>query len=182
MHSLLLASSFVEVRPGLIFWTLVTFILVLIVLRSRAWKPILSLVEEREKQIAASIESAKRERAEAEKLLADQKAAINAARQEAAEMMRKSQAEMERFKEQVMAEARKKADEEMASARKQIQEEKAKAIADVKAAAVDLAISAAERLMGEKMDDSKHRKMAEQFIEQMPGTGGAGAGRTAAAS
>src|SRR5262245_48189853 len=119
MHSLLLASSFVEVRPGLIFWTLVTFLLVLFVLRSRAWKPILSLVEEREKQIAASIETAKRERAEAEKLLAEQKTSIHAARQEAADLMRKGQAEMERFKEQVMAEARKKAEEEMASARKQ---------------------------------------------------------------
>jgi F-type H+-transporting ATPase subunit b len=172
MHSLLLASSFVEVRPGLIFWTLVTFVLVLVILRSRAWKPILSLVEEREKQIAASIEAAKRERLEAEKLLADQKVAINSARQEAADMMRKSQAEMERFKEQVMAEARKKAEEEMASARKQIQEEKMKAIAEVKGAAVDLALSAAERLMGEKMDDGKHRKLAEQFIEQMPGAGG----------
>lgn len=168
MHSLLLASSFVEVRPGLIFWTLVTFVLVLYVLKSRAWKPILSLVEEREKQIAASIETAKRERLEAEKLLADQKTAIAGARQEAAEMMRKGQAEMERFKEQVMAEARKKAEEEMASARRQIQEEKAKAIAEVKSAAVDLALMAAERLMGERMDDSKHRKLAEQFIDQMP--------------
>src|SRR6185295_2670376 len=128
MSWLLLASGITEVKPGLIFWTIVTFVIVALVLRSRAWGPILSLVEEREKQIAASIDSAKKERAEAEKLLSEQKAAINAARQESADMMRKSQAEMERFREQLMGEARKKAEEELQSARKQIQEEKNKAI------------------------------------------------------
>jgi len=63
MRLLLLASSLTDVRPGLIFWTLVTFILLLVVLRRTAWRPILDLVEEREKQITSSIESAKRERA-----------------------------------------------------------------------------------------------------------------------
>src|SRR5689334_18405717 len=168
MNHLLLASGLIEVKPGLIFWTLVTFILVALILRSRAWGPILSLVEEREKQIAASVEAAKKERAEAEKLLADQKVAIGQARQEAADMMRKSQAEMERFREQLMAEARKKAEEELDGARKQIQEEKNKAIAEVKGMAVDLALQATERLLGEKLDDTKHRKLAEQFIDQMP--------------
>jgi F-type H+-transporting ATPase subunit b len=168
MNHLLLASSFTEVKPGLVFWTLVTFIAVALILRSRAWGPILSLVEEREKQITASVEAAKKERAEAEKLLADQKAAIGQARQEAADMMRKSQAEMERFKEQVMAEARKKAEEELEGARKTIQEEKNKAIAEVKGVAVDLALLATERLLSEKLDDKKHRQLAEQFIDQLP--------------
>ena len=45
-------------------------------LRREAWGPILKVVDEREKAIAASIESAKRERAEAERLLAEQKEAI----------------------------------------------------------------------------------------------------------
>jgi len=167
MRLLLLASSLTDVRPGLIFWTLVTFLLLLFVLRRTAWRPILDLVEEREKQIANSIESAKRERAEAERLLTEQKTALAQSRQETAEMMRKSQTEMEAFKEQVMAEARKRADEEMVSARKQIQEEKAKAIAEVKGVAVDLAIQAAEKLLAEKLDDAKHRQLAEQFVDQI---------------
>ena len=177
MHYLVLASSLTEIRPGLIFWTLVTFIVVAIILRWKAWGPILSLVEEREKQITNAVESAKRERAEAEKLLAEQKTAIAEARREAADMMRKSQAEMEKFREQVMADARKKAEEEMESARRQIHEEKVKAIAEVKGTAVDLALATAEKLIGERMDDAKQRALAEQFIEQLP-KGGNGA-RTA---
>jgi F-type H+-transporting ATPase subunit b len=173
MRFLLLASDITTVNPGLIFWTIVTFLFVAIVLRWKAWGPILSLVEEREKQINNAIESAKIAKREAEETLREAKAAIAEARREAAEMVRKSQGEMEKFKEQMMGDARKKAEEELASARRQIQEEKAKALAEVRSMAVDLALSAAERLIGEKMDDSKHRSMAEQFIEQLPKQDGA---------
>lgn len=173
MSFVLLASSLTEIRPGLIFWTLVTFILVALVLRWKAWGPVLSLVEEREKQITNAVESAKRERAEAERLLAEQRTAIADARRESAEMLRKSQADLEKFREQVMADARKKAEEEILNARRQIQDEKAKALAEVKTTAVDLAIAAAERLLGERLDDAKHRQLATQFIETLPKANGA---------
>jgi len=165
---LLLASSLTEIRPGLIFWTLVTFILVAIILRWRAWGPVLSIIDEREKQIRNAVEGAKRERAEAERLLAEQKNAISEARRDAAEMVRRSQADMDKFKDQMMADARKKAEEELANARRQIQDEKEKAIAEVKSIAVELALSAAEKLIEERLDDPKHRALVEKFIEQLP--------------
>src|SRR6478736_2408106 len=76
----LFAASLIEVQPALIFWTLVTFILVAIFLRWKAWGPILGMVEEREKQITNAVEAAKKERAEAEKILGEQKKAIAEAR------------------------------------------------------------------------------------------------------
>ena len=166
-----LAANFLEVRPGLIFWTLITFVLVFFVLRWKAWGPILSLVEEREKQIASAIESAKRERAEAEKLLADQKTAIAEARREAAEMMRRNQQEVEKYREELMAKSRKEAEEFKANAQREIQEQKVKAIAEVKAMAVDLAMEVAGKLLNERMDDSKHRALAEQFVQGLPTKG-----------
>lgn len=168
LPNVLAASSFVEVRPGLIFWTLVTFIIVAIILRWKAWGPILSLVEEREKQIASSIEAAKRERAEAEKLLAEQKTAIAEARREAQEMLRRNQQEVEKFREELMAKSRKEAEEFKASATREIQEQKSKAIAEVKAMAVDLAMEVAGKLLNERLDDTKHRALAEQFVQGLP--------------
>src|ERR1700704_3696676 len=111
MNFLLLADPFTNVKPGLIIWTLITFIIVAFVLRRMAWGPILKAVDEREKAITGSIEAAKRERAEAEKLLGDQKTAIAGARAEAAEMMRKNQADMEKFREDLMAKSRKEAED-----------------------------------------------------------------------
>jgi F-type H+-transporting ATPase subunit b len=157
-----------EIRPGLIFWTLVTFALLAIVLRLKAWKPILELVAEREKQINNAIESAKRERAEAEKLLAEQKTAIAEARREAAEMMRRYREEMDRFRDELLAKSREEAEQLKAEAERTIHEEQAKAVAEVKAMAVDLAIEIATKLIGEQLDESKQRKLAEQFLEQLP--------------
>jgi F-type H+-transporting ATPase subunit b len=168
MSFLLLASSLTSIEPGLIFWTLVTFVLVAIILRAKAWGPILTLVQEREKQIESSLEAAKRERQEAEKLLAEQKTAIEAARREAADLMRKNQAEVERFREELLAKARKDAEELLVQNRRQIADERAKAMAEVKAMVVDLAIDISTKLIGEKLDDAKHRDLAEQFIEQLP--------------
>jgi hypothetical protein len=59
------------------------------------------VVEDREKAITTAIESAKRERAEAERLLAEQKNAISEARREAAEMIKKNQAEVERVRDEI---------------------------------------------------------------------------------
>src|SRR5260370_38455233 len=100
------ASGFTEVRPGLIFWTLVTFILVALVLRAKAWKPLLDLVAERENQIKKAIETAQHERAEAERLLAEQKAAVAEPRPVAAETMRRHQAGVERFRQRWMRRTR----------------------------------------------------------------------------
>jgi F-type H+-transporting ATPase subunit b len=168
LPNVLAASSFVEVRPGLIFWTLVTFIIVAFILRAKAWGPILSLVEEREKQIASSIEAAKRERAEAEKLLAEQKTAIAEARRDAQEMLRRNQQEVEKFREELMAKSRKEAEEFKASAQREIEEQKSKAIAEVKAMAVDLSMDVASKLLNERLDDTKHRALAEQFVAGLP--------------
>ncbi|MBE2253326.1 MAG: F0F1 ATP synthase subunit B [Myxococcus sp.] len=163
MNSLVLASSFTDVKPGLIIWTWITFIVVMLVLRKVAWGPLLRSVEAREKNIVSAIDSAKRERAEAEKLLGEQKSAIAQARQEAADQVRKTQAELEKFREELMGKARKEADDLKAEARRTIDEERLKAIADIKGEAVKLSLQIAEKLIAEKLDDSRHQAMAQQF-------------------
>jgi F-type H+-transporting ATPase subunit b len=168
MHAFLLASDFTEIRPGLIFWTIVTFLIAFVVLRWKAWGPILSLVEEREKQIQNAIDSAKRERAEAEKLLGEQKSAIAEARREAAEMMRRNQADVEKMRDELIAKAQKEAAESKQQALREIEAEKQKALLDIRSRAVDLAMAAAEKLLGERLDEPRHRSLAEQFIEQLP--------------
>ncbi len=168
MNTLILASnSFTDVKPGLIIWTWITFIIVLFILRRFAWGPLLSAVEGREKSITNAIESAKRERAEAEKLLGEQKTAIAQARQEAADAVRKTQADMEKFREELMGKARKEADSLKADAQRAIAEERAKAVAELKAESAKLSIAIAEKLLGEKLDDAKHQALANQFVQDL---------------
>ena len=167
MSFTLLAASFTDIRSGLIFWTLVTFAVVFIVLRWKAWGPILAVVDEREKQIRAAVEAAKHERAEAERLLAEQKQAAASARREAAEMMRKAQSDMEKFRDELKAQASREAAEEKLKASREIEEQSKKAFAEVKAMAANLAVEVAAKLINERMDDGKHRALAEQYIDQL---------------
>ncbi len=168
MNTLLLASNaFTDVKPGLIIWTWITFIVVAVLLRKFAWGPLLSSVEGREKSIVDAIESAKRERAEAEKLLGEQKTAIAQARQEAADAVRKTQADMEKFRDELMNKARKEADALKADAQRAIVEERTKAIVEIKAEAVKLSIAIAEKLLNEKLDDTKHQQLAQQFVADL---------------
>lgn len=167
MNSLVLASAFTDVKPGLIIWTWITFIVVAFVLRRFAWGPLLKAVDDREKNIVNAIESAKRERAEAEKLLSEQKTAIAQARQEAAEQVRKTQSDMEKFREELMGKARKEAEELKADARRTIDEERNKAVNEIKNEAVKLSIQIAEKLISEKLDDAKHQQLAQQFVADL---------------
>jgi len=141
MPLLLAASGLLDVRPGLIFWTLVTFFVVAFLLRKWAWGPILNVVDQREKAIAASLESARRERQEAEKLLAEQKDAIQKARAE--------------------AEAQK------TEALREIASEKTKAVAEVKSLAGALAVQIAEKLLNERLDPSKQRELVSEYMAEV---------------
>jgi F-type H+-transporting ATPase subunit b len=172
MNFLLLAAaehggSITDVKPGLIFWTLITFFIVAFLLRRMAWGPVLKAVDEREKQIAGAIDSAKRERAEAEKLLAEQKTAIADARREAAETLRKNQGEMDKFRDDLMSKARADADAHKKDAERAIDEAKNKASAELRQQAADLGIRIAEKLLAEKLDDAKHKALAEQFVADL---------------
>jgi F-type H+-transporting ATPase subunit b len=172
MPIVLATSDLVAVRPGLIFWTLVTFILVAVLLRRVAWGPILKVVDEREKAIASSIESAKRERAEAERLLAEQKEAIQKARAEAAEMMRRNAEDVEKLRNDLVSKARAEAEAQKTDALREIQNEKSKAVTEVKNVAAELAVQIAERLLGEQLDASKQKELANRYLADISRTAG----------
>jgi F-type H+-transporting ATPase subunit b len=172
MPIVLAASSLVDVRPGLIFWTLVTFILVALLLRRVAWGPILKVVDEREKTIAASIESAKRERAEAERLLAEQKEAIQKARAEAAEMMRRNAEDVAKLRTELVAKARAEAEKQKHDALREIEAERVRAVNDVKNVAADLAIQITEKLLNKHLDDKTQKDLANQYLAEVSRTAG----------
>src|SRR5512145_3140889 len=127
------AGGITDLNPGLTIWTAITFIFLLVVLSRFAWGPIVKMLNERERTIRDAIESAKKERAEAERLLADQKHALAAAQRDAAELAKKNQQEVERLRQELTDRARKEAEELVATARRQIEEELAKAKGELKA-------------------------------------------------
>jgi F-type H+-transporting ATPase subunit b len=164
---MLLAASFTDPNFALSFWTAVTFALLIVVMGKFAWGPILAMLETREKTIAEAIESAKRERAEAEKAATEMRVTLGKVRAEAAELTRKNQQEIAAAKAALMAEAKKESEELLIQARKSIQEERRQAIAELRNQAVDLAIEAAGRLLQTQMDASKQRQLVEEYLANL---------------
>jgi F-type H+-transporting ATPase subunit b len=164
----LAAGGLTDINPGLTLWTGITFLVLLVVLGKFAWGPIVRMLAERESTIRDAINSAKKERAEAERLLAEQKQALATAQREAAELARRNQQDAEALRQELAARARKEADELVNTARQQIAEEISKARAELKAQVADLAIDAAGRLVKASLDEKSQRKLVEEYIAQLP--------------
>jgi F-type H+-transporting ATPase subunit b len=161
----LFAAGLLEIEPGLIFWTLITFALLYVFLRWKVFGPILNATQEREKRIREAVEEGRKQREEAEKLLAEQKKLLGDARRESAEMLKAAMAQAEKSKIDLMQSARKEADEIAAQARRQIDDERKRAEAQLRGMVVDLALDAAEKLLGEALKDPARQKaLIEQYI------------------
>jgi F-type H+-transporting ATPase subunit b len=170
---LVLAAGLVDVKPGLIFWTLITFFVVAFLLRRFAWGPILNVVDQREKAIAGSLEVARRERQEAEKLLADQKDALQKARSETAEMMRRNADDVEKLRVELVAKARAEAEAQKTEALREIASERTKAVAEVKSLAGALAVQIAEKLINKSLDPTKQRELVAEYLADVGKASGA---------
>ena len=129
----LAAGGITDINPGLTLWTGITFLVLLVVLGKFAWGPIVKMLVERERTIRDAIESAKKERAEAERLLAEQKQTLLVAQREASELAKRNAQEVEKLRQELTDRARKEADELVATARRQVAEEITKARAELKA-------------------------------------------------
>ncbi len=164
----LAAGSLTSINPGLTLWAAITFLVLLVVLSRFAWGPIVKMLDERTRTIHEAIDAARKERAEAERMLAEQKESLVRANREAAELAKRNQQEVETLRQELTARARKEADELVSSARKQIIEEKSKAVTELRGMAADLAIDAAARLIKSSLDENTQRQLVEDYLKQLP--------------
>jgi F-type H+-transporting ATPase subunit b len=76
------SDTLLSVEPGLMIWTIIIFILLLILLKKLAWKPLLNSLSGREQMIKDSVEKAENLRNEAEKMLEENKKVLAKAEEE----------------------------------------------------------------------------------------------------
>ncbi len=154
---------------GVMAWTLVIFVLLLVVLSKFAFKPLFAAVEAREKALEDAIEGAKRDRAESEQLLAQQRAQLENARNEAQQIIAESRATAEKMRADLVAQTKQQQEEMIEQARRTIEGEKSAAIADLRREAVDLAIAGASRVIEQNLDSTGNRQIVESFLASLDG-------------
>ncbi len=161
---MLASNPLIEVRPGLMIWTIVCFLVVLFVLKRYAFGPIQGMLDKRQETIQNSIKAAEDARDEAQKLLEQHKQLIGEARGEAEAILaeaRKTRESMEaRMKEETEAERQRRLEE----TRKEIAAETSRALAQIRAEVADLTLEAASRVVGKSLDAERDRELISEAI------------------
>jgi F-type H+-transporting ATPase subunit b len=161
------ANALIMPDTGLMFWTLVTFVILLALLGKYAWGPILKAMDAREDGIRNDLDSARKEREEAQRLLEEHRALINQARKERAEAVEAGRRDAESLKAEILDEARKQRELLMKQAETQIDAGLRQARAALKGEAADLAIRAAGKLMGRNLDDATQRRLVDDYLADL---------------
>jgi F-type H+-transporting ATPase subunit b len=151
---------------GLLFWMLVSFSLVLFLLKKYAWKPILSSLKERENSISDALNSARKAKEEMSALKSENEKLLAQARAERDVILK----EARDAKDSIITEARSKATQEadrlLLIARESIQNEKLSAIAELKNQVATLSIDIAEKILKEELtSDEKQRKLVSDYLQ-----------------
>jgi len=143
---------------GLLFWMLVSFSIVLFILKKFAWKPILESLKEREDSIEESLNSAKKAKEEIAKMQASNEQLLKEARQERDQIVAEAKDLGEKFVKEAKNRASEEADKLIEKARQSIENEKSAAINEIKNTVASLSIEIAEKLLKSELSDKKKQQ------------------------
>jgi F-type H+-transporting ATPase subunit b len=149
--------------PGLLVWTIITFLIV----KKKAWGPLMNALEDREKKIEEALATADKAKEDSQNLSAEidkMKADSQAERQQILADAKKDADNLMAKKE---SEANQKYDQMIDKAKKEIESEKAKALKDIKSVAVNLSIEAASKIINKNLDSNDNKKIAEDTINSI---------------
>lgn len=148
-------------------WTLVIFLLVIVVLGKFAWGPLLGGLQQREEFIRRSLQEAKQDREAAEARLREYEEKLSTAGVEATQIVEKGKSEGEKLRAGIEDKARDEADKMVDRARREIELAKQSAIKDLYATSSELATEIASRILQRELNPQDHEKLISDSIKEL---------------
>jgi len=147
------------VRPalGLVFWMVVTFGILFFILSKFAWKPILSMLREREQTIENSLNEANKARAEMAQLTAKNEELLNLAKEERNKILHEAKEAAEKVKADILGKAQKEAEQKIQASFREIDVQKKAAIAEIKNTVGLMALDIAEKVMRKELKSNSEQ-------------------------
>ena len=153
---------------GLVFWTTLSFLIVLFLLGKMAWKPILKGLKEREASIEDALQNAEKAREEMTKLQSGNEALLKEAREEREKMMVEARDMRDSMVSDAKVKAQEEADRMISQAKETINAEKNKAVAEIKNQVATLSIDIAEKILKTELaSDDKQKALINNLIEDV---------------
>ena len=156
-----------DINPGLIIWTIITFILVLAILRKAAWKPLLGALAAREEKIRVSLEQAEEAQQQAQRLLDENKRQMAQAEEQSQKIIKSGRDMGERLKAELLEKANTSSRQMIDQAKEEIRREKEAALVQLRGEVTDLVIAAAGKIIDANLDTPKQRQLVDSIIKDM---------------
>lgn len=160
-------NPLVQPDPGLFIWTIVTFLVLVFLLRKFAWGPLLAALERRQAVIAGAVGDARKAKEELEGVRHDAAQLITQARVEGQAIMTRARTDAEQFRSEMRDKAATEAAAIGKNAERQIQIETARAIGQIRREAVDLSIAIASKLLKRDIAPADNAQLVEDTIRQI---------------
>ena len=164
-------GSLLTPQIGTVFWTLVTFLIMVFLLGRYAWKPLMGAVDARERSIRDSFEQAAKDRDQAQGLIEQHRGLLAEARRERASAVEQGKRDAEKVRAEMLEDAKREREQVLAETRAEVEAGIRKAHEELRETAVDLAIRAAGKLLSKNLDDATQRQLVEEHLadlEQRP--------------
>ena len=155
---------------GNAIWTVVIFVLVVVVLGKFAWGPLLSLLKQREDFIHRALSDAKRDRDEAEERLREHAARLQAAQAEAIAIIEEARRDSDRLRQELRERARTEADTMIKNAERQIEAQTTRAVQQLRQEAVDLSVTIASKILQRNISKEDNEKLIADALKQIEAT------------
>ena len=143
------------------------FILLWILLARYLFQPMLTLFDARRKAIKTTFEDAENERARAEEFRADYEKRLAGIEAEARARMQEAVKEAQNAKNEILADAKSRSDDILRRGQEDLAREREKTLTQLREEVVNISLDAAGKLIGESMDQPKHRKLVGDFIDRI---------------
>ena len=156
------------VQPGIgvMIWTLIAFVVTLLILRKLAFPRISEALDKRRVAIAESIDAAERTRQEADQLLSEYRERLREAREQADEIVARARKAADKTQDEARVTAKETREEMLDDARRDIEQETRRAIGQIRREVADLTVIATEKVTRKTLNDDDHRRLIDEALQE----------------
>ena len=160
-------NPLVQPDPGLYFWTILTFLVLLGLLAKFAWRPLLAALEARQESIRKSLDDARQARQELERLHVESQKILAQARADADAILSSTRSDANRFRDEMKQKAQVEAAAIVKNAERQIEQETARALQQIRTEAVDISVAIASKLLQRNVSREDNERLIEDTFKQI---------------
>lgn len=160
-------NPLVKPVPGLMIWTLLVFVVSLFVLKKYAWPQITEVIDKRQRAIEERIEASEAAKAESEKLAAEYREQLTAARAESEEIINRARRSGEQVEREAVEQGRKTREDLLEQARRDIEAEIRRAKDELRSQVAELTVEATAKVTRKSLTAEDQQRLLDEALGEI---------------